>query len=137
MARRSRSLDISLWIQLLTGAFFLTLGILELAYYDSLLGGSFRGFGPAFGRTSRELSLLAAIIELVAGAVLLAAPFVPMGAGVYRIPVLSLTVLWAIRVVYRHVFGTFLEPTFLVWLNRLSLDALVALVLFMLAGRRE
>ncbi len=136
MAPRTRSSDISLWIQLLTGAFFLTLGILELAYYDSLIGGAFRGFGPAFGRGSKELSLVAAIIELVGGAVLLAAPFVPMRAGVYRIPVLSLTVLWGIRIVYQYVFVALIEPTFLVWLNRLSVDVLIALVLLMLAGRR-
>lgn len=137
MARRTRGIDISLWIQLLAGAFFLTLGILELAYYDSLLGGAFSGFGPAFGRASRELSLVAAIIELVGGAVLLAAPFVPMGGSVYRISILSLTILWAIRIVYQHIFVSLIEPTFLVWLNRLSVDALIALVLFMLAGRRE
>ena len=137
MAGRARSTDVSLWIQLLTGAFFLTLGILELAYYDSLLGGAFSGFGPAFGRASRELSLVAAIIEIVGGAVLLAAPFVPMGGSVYRISVLALTVLWAIRVIYQHIFVSLVEPTFLVWLNRLSVDALIALVLFMLSGRRD
>ena len=137
MARSSRSLDATLWIQLLAGAFFLTLGILELAYYDSLIGGAFRGFGPAFGRGSRELSIVAAVVELIGGAVLLLAPFVPMGTGVYRIPVLALTILWVARVVYSHFAVSLIEPTFLIWLNRLSGDALVAVVLFMLAGRKE
>ncbi len=137
MARASRSFDTFLWIQLLTGAFFLTLGILELAYYDSLLGGALRGFRPAFGGSARELNLIAGIIELVGGLVLLLSPFVPMSRGFYRIPVLSLTILWAIRIVYVHIFVALLEPSFLVWVNRLAIDALIALVMLMLAGRRD
>jgi len=112
-------------IQIVLGVFFITLGILEMTAYNS--GGSevLRSVSKAFGGKSDILSLVFAILELVAGIVILGSVFIPLQQRFVFIITFALLIVWAIKIILSLFMNDFLEPGFFVWINVLALDLLI------------
>lgn len=133
---RSRPrIDSLFWMQLVIGLFFITLGIAALADYNTALSQIGRSLGRAFGGGSEFMEVVVAILELAAGVVLVVALFAPVRARVLFVACIVILVLWGLRILYFHVFNDLGGPNFLVWLNRLSLDLIPGVGIWMIAGR--
>ena len=137
MARRANrfTLDYLFWLQLTLGIFLITLGIAEIMAYDSGIARLGRSIAGAFGGSSGALNLVAAVVELAAGVVVVAALFAPVGRQVFTVSMWVIVILWGLRILYWFVFTDLLEPDFVVWLNGLSRDAVIGLSLLVITRR--
>jgi hypothetical protein len=123
-------------IQLVLGLFLATLGLAGLVEYNSTASELGRALNQAFGGSNDVVPVIVAILELAAGVFILAALFVPVKPNILFILVLAILVLWLIRVLSVYVLtDAIFEPTFLVWLNRVSADLLPAAALWLVAKR--
>lgn len=131
MAKRpSISLTSVFFLQLVIGIFFLSLGILGIQGHDSTLSQLRRTFGH-----NDSLQLIMAIVELVAGIILVVGLFVALSGEVQRLVSLILFCLWALVLVLQYVVDGFDSKHFLTWLQSLSLDSVVLVGLWVI-GRR-
>jgi uncharacterized membrane protein YphA (DoxX/SURF4 family) len=118
-------------MQLAIGVFFITLGIAGLAEYNTALNE----FARALGGQSDLLEILIAILELAAGVVLVVALFTPISSRALFIACIVILVLWGLWILSNHIVNNLAEPNFLVWLNRLALDVIPGIGIWMIAGR--
>ncbi|MFO7781575.1 MAG: hypothetical protein R6W94_08085 [Spirochaetia bacterium] len=117
-------------LQLVVGVFLLTLGISELVEYNSELNQFARSMSRAFGGSGSVLPVIIALIEILAGGLLLAALFTPVpGAAVFWSSIV-IAVLWIVRVIVSYVLRDPLEPTLLVWLVGFSHELIPGLVIW-------
>lgn len=119
------------WMQLAIGVFFITLGVAGLAEYNTALNQLAR----AFGGGSEFLEILIAVLELASGIVLVVALFTPISSRALFVACVVILVLWGLWIVYVHIVDNLAEPNFLVWLNRLSLDVIPGIGVWMIASR--
>jgi uncharacterized membrane protein YphA (DoxX/SURF4 family) len=123
-------------VQLLTALFLITLGIQGLVEYNSDWNQFWRGVNHAFGGDNAQvLAIIISILELASGVVVLLALFRIGNDRIVRILTLIVIVFWLLRIIYYYVFNGFLEPSFILWLNRISLELLVTAVLWMINRR--
>jgi hypothetical protein len=127
MRQRRISVTGAFWLQLAVSIFLVTLGIAGLTKSTGRLlrGGAFFRGG--------EFNTVASIIELAGGGTLL----VVAVAGVYRRFFfwvgIALFALWLMLILEAFFMRGFLEPNFLLWLNRLAWYAVVAIALWIVA----
>jgi hypothetical protein len=133
--RSGTRLNALFWMQLTIGIFFITLGIAALADYNTAFSQIGRSLGRAFGGGSDFMEVVIAILELASGVILVLALFVPIQARALYIACVVILILWALRILYYDVFNSLGEPNFLVWLNRLSLDLIPGIGVWMITGR--
>lgn len=128
--RQAFSLSSVFFLQLVIGVFFLVLGILGVQGHDSTLSEIKR----ALGRND-SFQTITAIVELVAGIILLVGLFVSISGDLQRLVSLVLFCLWALILVINYFVNNFAEPDFLPWLRGLSLNSVVLVGLWVI-GRR-
>jgi hypothetical protein len=73
---------------------------------------------------------LVAILELVAGILLLWALFGQVKPGALYVSTMVLAAFWVLRVLVVYVFDNLLEPNFVVWLAGLSGELLPGIVIW-------
>ena len=122
-------------LQLVVGVFLLTLGISELVEYNSELSQFARSMSRAFGGSGSVLPVIVALIEILAGGLLIAALFTPVPGGVVFWSSIVIAVLWIVRVIVAYVLNDPFEPTVLFWLVGFSRELIPALVIWMV-GRQ-
>src|SRR6056297_3600907 len=103
-------------LQLVVGIFLLALGISELVEYNSELNQFARSMSRAFGGSGSVLPVIVALIEILAGGLLVAALFTPVPGAVVFWSSIAIAVLWIVRVIVAYVLNDPFEPTFLTWL---------------------
>lgn len=118
-------------MQLAISVFFITLGIAGLAEYNTALNQLAR----AFGGGSESMEILIAILELASGVILFVALFTPVSSRALFVACVTILVLWGLWIVYVHIVDNLAQPSFLVWLNRLSLDVIPGIGVWMIARR--
>jgi hypothetical protein len=128
MARRG--LDITFILTILVGAFLLLDGIAGLTQANSLVGE----LGRALGARSSTINLIVAVVELVAGALLLISLFVDLGQLQGYLGV-GIFVAWIVIMVLIFIVGRF-QPDTLGWWKDLSLYSIVLAVIWMVKGSR-
>lgn len=117
-------------LQLVVGLFLLALGISELVEYNSELNQFARSVSRAFGGSGTVLPVIVALIEILAGGLLVAALFTPVpGAAVFWSSII-IAVLWIVRAIVAFVFNDPLEPTVLVWLVGFTRELIPGLVIW-------
>ncbi len=117
-------------LQLVVGVFLLALGISELVEYNSELNQFARSMSRAFGGSGSVLPVIVALIEILAGGLLIAALVTPVpGAAVFWSSIV-IAVLWVVRVIVAYVLNDPFEPTFLLWLVGFSRELIPALVIW-------
>ena len=112
-------------IQIAVGLFFITLGIVEIMAYNSGASEFIRSVSKAFGGKNDILSLIIAILELVAGIMILGSIFVPVQQRLVFIATFAIGIFWLVKIILSYFLNNFVEPNFFIWLNRLSVDLLV------------
>ena len=76
-------------LQIVVAAFLITLGLVGLIHWDSDPSRFGRGLTRAFGGTNNPFSLIVAIVELVAGLIVLAGAFARVRGRLLFAPVLA------------------------------------------------
>jgi uncharacterized membrane protein YphA (DoxX/SURF4 family) len=131
MAKKTASFDVVLVVQIVVAIFLITLGWVGVADWNSNLNQLGRGLTRAFGGTANPFSLVVAIVELAAGAIVLIGVFVSGQTGLFYAATLVISILWALLIVINFFVQDAFAPDFVVWLNRLSLDLVVLLALWL------
>lgn len=119
-------------LQIAVGLFFLLLGLQGVIHYNSDLSGFGRAFAKAVGGKVNYLNVAIAVLEMISGIIILGGLFVPMKNSTLMIASLFVFVFWALKIVYFFFFNNFLEPDLIVWLQRLSLDCVVLMSLWII-----
>jgi uncharacterized membrane protein YphA (DoxX/SURF4 family) len=119
-------------LQIVVAAFLITLGLVGLIHWNSDPSRFGRGLTRAFGGTNNPFSLIVAIVELLAGLIVLAGAFARMRGRLLFAATLVIAILWAVQIVISFFARDIFEPDFWIWLNRLAMDLIVLLALWLL-----
>jgi hypothetical protein len=119
-------------LQILVAVFLVTLGLIALIDYDSSLSRLGRGVNQLFGRANDPFNVIVAVVELLAGVLVLAALFVPVQTRWLYWTTLVIAIVWIVRIVLVRVVDGIFEPSFLTWLNNLSIDCILLLSLWLI-----
>ncbi len=112
-------------LQIAVGIFFLLLGLQGIMHYNSDISGLGRALAKTFGGKVNYISITIAVLELISGVIILGGLFVPMKNSTLMIASLAVFIFWAVRIAYFFFVNNFTEPDLLTWLQRLSLDCVV------------
>ncbi len=129
MARKG--FDMSLVLTILVGAFLLLDGIAGLTQANSFVGE----IGRALGAQGSTISFVIAIVELVAGALLLLSLFVSLGE-LGRFLGIAIFVAWAIIIVLAFIVRSFAPDTLGWWVGILQYLIILA-VIWMISAERS
>ena len=129
MARRNFNMT---WIlTLLVGAFLLLDGIVGLNQSNSVVGQIAR----AFGTQGSTIALVIAIVELVAGALLILSLFVDLGQLDSTLGI-AIAVAWIVIMVFTFFLSNF-NPDSLVWWRGVVQYSVILAVIWMVKGGRS
>jgi hypothetical protein len=135
VAKQGNRLSSSLLLQIAVAVFLVTLGLTGIIDYNSDLSQIGRAVNRLFGGTGNAWNLVVAIVELIAGAIVLIAMFIAMRRGVPFTATLIILILWVIRIVFIRFTSNIFEPDLILWLHRLSLDLVIFLALWIVNRR--
>ncbi|MBN2546909.1 MAG: hypothetical protein JXB50_14000, partial [Spirochaetes bacterium] len=107
-------------LQLALGLFFGLTGLMYLLNYRS----TGTHFGGVFGGNNL-FNLLIVLIELAVGIIFLIGLFAQIPSRFMFITGMVILVIWIIYIIIAYFINGFLEPGFLSWLQKLSLELIV------------
>lgn len=128
MARRR--FDISLILTILVGAFLLLDGVAGLSQANSLVGE----IGRAFGTQGSTINMIVAIVEVIAGALLLLSLIVSLGE-LERFLGIGIFIAWIVIMVLIFIVGNF-APDQLGWWTSLLQYSIILAVIWLVKGQR-
>ena len=120
---RNRTFESGPVLQVVVGAFLVTLGIAGILEWDGSEWA--RNLSRAFGRASDPFNLIVAILELAAGVIIVVGAFLKIEGRAMYAATLAVTVLWLLLMVLSHAAQDVFEPDLLSWINVVTLDAIV------------
>ncbi len=121
------------FLQLSVAAYFLLYGLVGIAYYDSGISSAWNR--ALFGGRYDALSLVIAILTLIAGVILLIGLFLKLEPNLLYTAGLGIFIFWAVRILYVFLVRNLLVPNFLVWLEQLALDLVVLAAVWLVTRR--
>jgi len=109
------------FIQLSLALMFIAIGIVGLTNHNSELAQFGRSFNKLFGRSNDMIPVLFAVLELIAGILLILSIFTNILSGRFlSIALLIIFIFWAVSIAMNFFMNGFAEPNFIVWLSRVS-----------------
>lgn len=135
MARNRSSFDATLLMQIAVVLFLISLGIIGIMYYNSRLGEWGRSIDRFFGGSNNPVNLVVAIVELIAGIIIGFALFVPVPGRAAWIAGLVMVIIWIVKILWIYVLNGIFEPSFIVWLNGLSVALIVLVGLWIVTSK--
>jgi len=130
MARSRTSLDATLLMQIAVALFLITLGIIGIVYFNSRFSEWGRSIDRFFGRADNPVNIIVAIAELVAGVIIGFALFVPVSGRAAWIASLVMVIVWIVKILWIYFLNSIFDPTFIIWLNGLSVSLIVLIGLW-------
>ena len=130
MARSRTSLDATLLMQIAVALFLITLGIIGIVYFNSRFSEWGRSIDRFFGRADNPVNIIVAIAELVAGIIIGFALFVPVSGRAAWIASLVMVIVWIVKILWIYFLNSIFDPTFIIWLNGLSVSLIVLIGLW-------
>jgi uncharacterized membrane protein YphA (DoxX/SURF4 family) len=119
-------------LQIVVAAFLITLGLVGLIHWNSDPSRFGRGLTRAFGGANSPVALIVAIVELLAGIIVLIGAFARVRGRLLFAATLVIAILWAIQIIISFFARDIFEPDFWIWLNRLAMDLIVLLALWLI-----
>jgi len=135
MTRRTLSFDAVGVLQIVVAIFLFTLGLIAILEWNSGASQLGRGLTRLFGGPNNPISLIVAIVELAAGAIVFAALFVNVASRLIYVLTIIIAVLWVVEIIIAFFAQDAFRPDFLIWLNRLSADVIILLGLWLINRR--
>jgi uncharacterized membrane protein YphA (DoxX/SURF4 family) len=121
-------------LQCVVAVFLVTLGLAVLIGWNWTPSRFEQAVARAIGRPHDPVNLVVAIVELVAGILLLAVPFVPVKRRWLFWTTLAVGIAWAVRIVLVQFAYSDFDP-FLAWLNELAASLVMLLALWLINRR--
>ena len=131
-AKAAWHVDTLFVLQIVVAVFLITLGLVGIIRYDSDVSRLGRDLNRVFGRANDPFNIVMAVVQLVAGILVLAALFVPVKARWLYVTTLVIGIVWAVRIFLFLFVSRIFQPTFLSWLNQLAADCILLLALWMI-----
>jgi uncharacterized membrane protein YphA (DoxX/SURF4 family) len=131
-AKVSIRFDALFVLQCVVAVFLVTLGLMALLEYDSDWSRFARDVNRFFGRANDPLTVIVAVVEIVAGVLVLAALFVPVKRRWLFWTTLVIAIAWAVWIVVDLVVNRGFQPSFLAWLNQLASSLVLLLALWLI-----
>lgn len=116
---------------------FVSLGILGIDQYNSGGAEFLRGLNSALGGSNRIFPIVMAVIELLAGVLLIVSLFGIMSEGLSKILLLVVFVFWAINIALGYFLEGIFEPTFIKWLAGVSPQLVILTALWIVYRNPE
>ncbi len=132
----NKSINTNLILQIFVALLLLSFGIEGLTGYNSTGSELLRGINKMFGGSNNLLPLIFAIVEIVAGALLILEFFVPVTTKFVFIAMIVICFIWLFSIVTGYFTSRFLEPNFISWLSQLSVQ-LILLASFWQVGQSK
>ncbi|AFG38342.1 hypothetical protein [Spirochaeta africana] len=108
-------------LQLSLGIMFVMIGIAGISGATSGIGRVMNDMNNLFGGNQGTVQIIVAIIQLVAGTLLLLSLFGMIKENIMQILLLVILVLWALELALQFVLGgNLLQPDILAWLSNLA-----------------
>ncbi|WP_028972659.1 hypothetical protein [Spirochaeta cellobiosiphila] len=113
-------------LQIALGVFIFILGLNGIIHYNSTFSEASRAVSQLFGGGNNQtLNLIVAVVELIAGVILVGGVFLPIDSKALFFAGFIVFILWALRIVMFSFLDGFLKPDLLPWLQSLALDVVV------------
>jgi hypothetical protein len=119
-------------LQIAVGLFFLLMGLQGLINYDSYGNQATRFVNDLFGNNNNIINIIVSIGALISGIIILGGLFIPFRNSTLMIATLLVFIFWALKIVYFYVVNNLLEPDVITWLQRLSLDCVVLMSIWII-----
>ena len=126
-----------IFLQLALALMFIVLGISGITHYNSGGAEFLRGLNKAFGRANNIVPVLMAVVELVAGVLLLVslAGIIPGKAASFLL--LVIFIYWGFIIIMNYFVENMFEPDLLVWLGNISPQLVVLASLWIIFRRNS
>ncbi len=135
MNTRSSTFGPSIVMQILVAVYLVSLGIISITAYNAPTSELARSLSRLLGTKANAFDLVVAIAEIVAGVIIFLGLFPVVSERLIYFSAIIIALLWVVRIVYYYVAQGLLEPNTVTWLNRISLDLIVATGLWVVASR--
>jgi len=112
-------------LQIAVGLFFLLMGLQGIINYDSYGSQATRFVNDVFGNNNNIINIIVSIGALVSGVIILGGLFVPLKNSTLMIATLVVFIFWALKIAYFYVANNLMEPDLLTWLQKISLEFVV------------
>lgn len=139
---KSVSFNLNFFLQLALGVLLILIGIQGLNTYNSALNKAGRAISNFFGGGSDVLSLIIAIVDIVAGAILIAELFLSSQIPFLGTLTFIVVIYWAVRTFYlvfikniNYSKGIEFLPDFFGWIVLLVTNLVYVLALFIVSKR--
>lgn len=115
-----KSVNSMFFLQLSLALMFIAIGIVEITSYNSGISQFGRSVNSLFGQNNNIIPILFAVLELVAGILLLLSLFTGLPGKFLSIAMLVIFVFWAITIVMNYFTNGLFEPDFISWLAKVA-----------------
>lgn len=115
-----------LLLKLSLALMFIAFGLVGIINYNSDLANFGRSVNKLFGQSNDIIPILFAVLELIAGILLMASIFSGIPSRILSVALLVIFIFWVVYIVMNYFMEGFAEPDFLIWLKNVS-PQLVAL----------
>ncbi|MCF6334808.1 MAG: hypothetical protein L3J12_03610 [Spirochaetales bacterium] len=99
---------------------------------NSNINQASRFINDLFGNNNNVINIVVSVGALISGIIILGGLFIPMKNSTLMIATLIVFIFWALKIAYFYVANNFLEPNLIVWLQRLSLDCVVLMSIWII-----
>ena len=129
-----RGVNAVFFIQLSLALMFIAIGIVGLTNYNSDLSQFGRSVNSLFGKSNNVIPVLFAVLELVAGVLLLLSLFTNVLPGRFlSIALIVIFIFWTVTIAMNFFLDGFAEPDFIVWLSRVSPQLVILSAIWLIA----
>lgn len=132
----SQKMSTSSILQILVALLLLTFGIAGLTDYNSTGSELMRSANKMFGGSNDIVPIILAVIQIVVGALLILEFFTPVPSKFVFIGMVIICVIWIISILTSFITNNFLEPNFIAWLAKISVE-LILLFSFWTVGSQK
>ena len=101
------------------------MGLQGIINYDSYGSQATRLVNDLFGNNNNLINIIVSIGALISGIIILGGLFIPLKNSTLMIATLVVFVFWAIKIAYFYVVNNLMEPDLLIWLQKISLEFVV------------
>ncbi|MDA3850036.1 MAG: hypothetical protein PF447_02060, partial [Spirochaetaceae bacterium] len=117
MKKTNQTFSSLFFLQMSLALMFIALGILGLTNYNSEFAQFGRSVNRMFGSNSNVLPVIFAVVELIAGGLLLLSSFSRIPGNILSISLLIIFIFWAVNILMNYFLEGLFEPNFAVWLG--------------------
>lgn len=125
------------FLKLSLALMFIAIGVAGITNYNSDFAQFGRSVGKVFGKSNDVLPLIFAIIQLLAGVLLLVSLFAAIPENILSISLIVIFVVWAINIVMAFFLNDIFKPDFIIWLSRVSPQLVILTAVWIVFRMKE